>query len=84
MEVSACSECFLLNLLHEKDMLDANFIWNPNGNNAGELCQMDSDGDGLTNGYELGDDHCHWHLNANGVGVGSIVAARSHPGKLDQ
>eukprot|EP00004_Rigifila_ramosa_P004626 TRINITY_DN15103_c0_g1_i1.p1 TRINITY_DN15103_c0_g1~~TRINITY_DN15103_c0_g1_i1.p1 ORF type:complete len:948 (+),score=173.48 TRINITY_DN15103_c0_g1_i1:222-2846(+) len=27
------------------------------------LCQLDSDGDGRTNGYELGDENCTWRHN---------------------
>jgi len=41
-----------------------------------ELCQLDSDGDGLTNGQELGDPECTWH-----VGLPSNVHYNvSHPG----
>ena len=29
-----------------------------------ELCLLDSDGDGKTNGAELGDPHCTWSHNA--------------------
>ena len=42
------------------------------------LCNMDSDGDGQTNGEELGDPHCVWT-------VGDIPARTvdiTHPGKL--
>lgn len=43
---------------------------NPNNQNAGynhqtpiwaNVCQLDSDGDGATNGEELGDPGCTWH-----------------------
>ena len=41
-----------------------------------ELCERDSDGDGLTNGQELGDPHCTWH-----VGMPSPSGdVRGHPG----
>ncbi|KAK6166896.1 hypothetical protein SNE40_023501 [Patella caerulea] len=37
-----------------KDFADARHTW------TGELCEKDSDGDGKTNGYELGDPSCSW------------------------
>ena len=45
-----------------------------------ELCRMDSDGDGLSNGEELGDPHCVWRFG-NGVRPTISNATRlSHPG----
>eukprot|EP00873_Tetraselmis_striata_P037668 jgi/Tetstr1/457932/TSEL_044450.t1 len=41
-----------------------------------ELCQADSDGDGLTNGQELGDPCCAWTPGASPL----QNAALSHPG----
>ncbi|TMW56964.1 hypothetical protein Poli38472_002889 [Pythium oligandrum] len=38
---------------------DAGFAWTK------ELCQMDSDGDGQTNGQELGDPCCEWVEGSN-------------------
>jgi len=43
-----------------------------------DLCQTDSDGDGRTNGQELGDPQCTWKLgdkSADGIDV-----TLSHPG----
>ncbi|CAG5131305.1 unnamed protein product [Candidula unifasciata] len=40
-----------------------------------ELCQLDSDGDGLTNGEELGDPDCLWT-----PGEAAKGPATSHPG----
>lgn len=37
-----------------QDLRNANSVW------TRELCEMDSDGDGLTNGQELGDPCCLW------------------------
>jgi dopamine beta-monooxygenase len=46
-------------------------LWTP------ELCRKDSDGDGKTNGEELGDPKCVWNGNApDGKAV-------SHPGNDD-
>ncbi|OQR89396.1 isoamyl acetate-hydrolyzing esterase, partial [Thraustotheca clavata] len=36
------------------DFMKANYRWSKT------LCEMDSDGDGATNGEELGDPCCHW------------------------
>lgn len=41
-----------------------------------ELCQADSDGDGFTNGQELGDPCCEWTAG----GVAAAGDAVSHPG----
>jgi len=38
------------------DFAEAGFEWTP------ELCSKDSDGDGLTNGQELGDPECTWSV----------------------
>ena len=37
----------------------AKFMWTP------ELCQEDTDGDGQTNGQELGDPCCSWYETGN-------------------
>ena len=42
-----------------------------------DFCRADSDGDGLTNGYELGDSNCDWtadHVHAH------VDNVRGHPG----
>lgn len=41
------------------------------------LCQMDSDGDGRTNGEELGDPNCTWTTNS---GKMNTTAGITHPG----
>ena len=41
---------------------------------------MDSDGDGKTNGQELGDPDCVWQKD-EGVPEGPIPIAQSHPGQ---
>jgi fatty-acid desaturase len=52
------------------DFAKHGFRWTP------ELCERDSDGDGLTNGQELGDPHCTWH-----AGMPAPQATQlSHPG----
>lgn len=43
------------------------------------LCRKDSDGDGLTNGQELGDPDCVWRENA----IPSRTRGLSHPGVCD-
>ena len=40
------------------------------------LCMADSDGDGMTNGQELGDNDCSW-TPSNGRALGSV---KGHPG----
>lgn len=42
-----------------------------------EVCQADSDGDGMSNGAELGDADCTWRKG------GARRKARSHPGRRD-
>ena len=42
-----------------------------------ELCGMDSDGDGLTNGQELGDPYCTWTPEAKNP---DYKTGLSHPG----
>jgi len=42
-----------------------------------ELCHMDSDGDGLTNGEELGDPCCKWEFQSNSDEQWTGI---SHPG----
>ncbi|XP_048241452.1 uncharacterized protein LOC124142783 [Haliotis rufescens] len=44
-----------------------------------ELCQKDSDGDGLTNGQELGDPECVWHPGQFPQRTNNIT----HPGICD-
>ncbi|RUS76760.1 hypothetical protein EGW08_015467 [Elysia chlorotica] len=41
-----------------------------------ELCQKDSDGDGLTNGQELGDPDCVWSIGL----TPALSTGLSHPG----
>ena len=54
-----------------KAFQDAGFKWSK------ELCQADSDGDGQTNGFELGDPDCCW----NSGDTPQITTDLSHPGK---
>ncbi|RLN20751.1 hypothetical protein BBJ28_00001042 [Nothophytophthora sp. Chile5] len=54
------------------DMIDAEFTWTK------EFCQKDSDGDGQTNGQELGDPCCEFVHRKNPVV--RWVAGISHPG----
>ena len=42
-----------------------------------ELCRKDSDGDGKTNGEELGDPDCTWQPNT----VPKFTSGLSHPGR---
>eukprot|EP00325_Prymnesiales_sp_UTEX-LB-985_P013820 CAMPEP_0174754510 /NCGR_PEP_ID=MMETSP1094-20130205/105775_1 /TAXON_ID=156173 /ORGANISM="Chrysochromulina brevifilum, Strain UTEX LB 985" /LENGTH=573 /DNA_ID=CAMNT_0015960381 /DNA_START=33 /DNA_END=1754 /DNA_ORIENTATION=+ len=42
-----------------------------------ELCEKDSDGDGLSNGMELGDPHCMWET---GAPMPAFNGNLSHPG----
>jgi len=46
---------------------------------SAELCQLDSDGDGLTNGQELGDPQCVWTTGALPQRTDNIT----HPGVCD-
>jgi hypothetical protein len=48
---------------------EAHVTWGPT------LCNIDSDGDGWSNAYELGDDNCVWTQGASPAGP-----ARSNPG----
>ena len=43
------------------------------------LCTHDSDGDGMTNGEELGDPNCVWSLGD----LPEFLEAPSHPGYLN-
>ncbi|GFO05697.1 temptin [Plakobranchus ocellatus] len=43
------------------------------------LCMGDSDGDGKTNGEELGDAHCHWTVD----NPKHLSSASGHPGICD-
>ncbi|RLN89647.1 hypothetical protein BBJ28_00020839 [Nothophytophthora sp. Chile5] len=54
------------------DMIDAEFTWTK------EFCQKDSDGDGQTNGQELGDPCCEFVHRKNAVV--RWVEGISHPG----
>ena len=45
--------------------------WNP------ELCRADSDGDGRTNGEELGDPDCNWTSGT----IPDRVSDITHPGR---
>jgi hypothetical protein len=51
MHLSSCG-CFIC--LAPQDFDEAGYKWTP------ELCRKDSDGDGFTNGQELGDPDCTW------------------------
>lgn len=53
-----------------QDFDEAGYRWTP------ELCRMDSDGDGFTNGQELGDPDCTWVKGQ----PQRTAAAVSHPG----
>ncbi len=62
----------------------AGFIW------TRALCEADSDGDGLTNGEELGDPCCEWSAAAaaaaamdGGRSTHPVVIIASHPGLAD-
>lgn len=55
------------------DFAAAGFQWTP------ELCSMDSDGDGRSNGQELGDPDCVWV-----AGDTPEMSAESHPGIVDE
>lgn len=56
-----------------KDLKDAQYVWTT------RLCQKDSDGDGLTNGQELGDPCCTWSIE-QGFSEELLNYAISHPG----
>ena len=45
-----------------------------------QLCEMDSDGDGRSNGLELGDPDCTWVVG----GDAPVQPALSHPGIVDE
>ncbi|KAI8781925.1 temptin [Biomphalaria glabrata] len=53
------------------DFQSAGFQWTES------LCRMDSDSDGMTNGFELGDPTCTWTPNS---GIHLILNATGHPG----
>lgn len=42
-----------------------------------EICPLDSDGDGMTNGEELGDPLCEWRSSADD---GMLMMVVGHPG----
>ncbi|XP_052089897.1 temptin-like [Mytilus californianus] len=54
-----------------QDFFQAGLRWTVN------LCEMDSDGDGKTNGEELGDPKCEWYMEATHP---VIFNATGHPG----
>src|SRR6218665_1962168 len=49
----------------------SNQVWNET------ICKNDSDGDGKTNGQELGDPNCIWKKGSNST----FITGLSHPGK---
>jgi hypothetical protein len=54
------------------------FVWTK------ELCELDSDGDGYTNGEELGDPNCLWDTNTIAPELNSVEGfVPSHPGNKD-
>ena len=55
------------------DFAANDFVWNT------ALCESDSDGDGRSNGEELGDPNCQW-----GEGDVPLGPALSHPGIADK
>ena len=62
------------------DFQDNNYEWTE------ELCRMDSDGDGRSNGQELGDPNCVWSrddLDEEGIPLVPEFPAESHPGIVD-
>lgn len=56
------------------DFDDVGYMWTK------ELCMMDSDGDGMTNGHELGDPCCQWSPGNDDV---LRTSGLSHPGITD-
>jgi dopamine beta-monooxygenase len=62
--------CRALPCFAMQDFDKAGYKW------TAELCRMDSDGDGFTNGQELGDPDCTW---TKGMAQ-RTSAATSHPG----
>ncbi|XP_063442573.1 uncharacterized protein LOC134722871, partial [Mytilus trossulus] len=57
------------------DFAANNMVWDTT------LCQMDSDGDGMTNGYELGDPNCVW-VAGQGITPERAIDI-THPGICD-
>jgi len=49
-----------------------------NGMSWPAVCPLDSDGDGMTNGEELGDPNCEWRKSGD-----AVQAATGHPGFRD-
>ena len=82
-----------LNLLspppHTQAFAKAGFVW------TRALCEADSDGDGLTNGEELGDPCCEWSAAADALAAATggkpahahhtaaATTVASHPGVAD-
>lgn len=56
------------------DFANAGYQWTQ------ALCQADSDGDGLSNGQELGDPCCFWEDGGAALNTSLIVQGISHPG----
>ncbi|XP_033751340.1 temptin-like [Pecten maximus] len=54
-----------------KDFLAAGKKWTV------KLCKTDSDGDGMMNGFELGDPWCRWKKETPTI----LLPARYHPGE---
>ena len=50
------------------------YRWTP------ELCELDSDGDGRSNGVELGDPHCTWER----WGEPPLRGVSGHPGQAEE
>lgn len=60
------------------DWRASGFVWTK------ELCELDSDGDGFTNGEELGDPNCVWDTNSIMPELNSVEGfVPSHPGNND-
>ncbi|XP_060070311.1 DBH-like monooxygenase protein 1 [Ylistrum balloti] len=57
-----------------KDFLAAGRKWTE------KLCKADSDGDGMMNGYELGDPWCRWKKET----PTSLLPAQHHPGEYNK
>ncbi|XP_046567536.1 DBH-like monooxygenase protein 1 [Haliotis rubra] len=58
-----------------KDFASQGHMWTQ------ELCRLDSDGDGMTNGQELGDPNCVW--TADSGNLPSRTTDITHPGVCD-
>ena len=87
---SSTTSTILLNPFGD-DWRSNGFVWTK------KLCQMDSDGDGFTNGEELGDPCCVWTIGSGPPGLNALSSADadadalsstgfipSHPGLKDE